>query len=60
MWIVQHFGDVVDITTKVVAAGAAIAAVTPTPKDDSVFAIVRKAVDFVGLNFCHAKNQSAA
>lgn len=58
MWLVQHFGDIVDVASKVVAAGAAIAAFTPTPKDDTVFSALRKAVDFVGFNFGHAKNKT--
>jgi hypothetical protein len=57
MWIVAHFGDVVDIASKVVAAASAVAALTPTPKDDTVLAGLRKVVDFVGFNFGFAKNK---
>lgn len=57
MWIVAHFGDVVDIASKIVAAASAVAALTPTPKDDTVLAGLRKVVDFVGFNFGFAKNK---
>lgn len=46
----------IDVATKVVAAAAAIASLTPTPKDDGILLIVRKVVDFFAFNFGHAKN----
>lgn len=45
-----------DIATSVVGTAAVIAAVTPTPKDDAVLAIVRKLLDFIGFNIGFAKN----
>jgi hypothetical protein len=42
-----------------VASASAIAAVTPSPKDDGVLSIVRKIVDLLALNFWGAKNASA-
>lgn len=42
----------------VVGIASAIAALTPTPKDDTFLAKVRKAVDLVALNVKHAKNES--
>lgn len=40
----------------VMGAAAAIAALTPTPKDDSVVAFLRKIVDIIGMNIGNAKN----
>lgn len=51
--IVQVF----DIVSSVVGVAAMIAALTPTPADDSILAVVRKVLDFVGGNFLHAKNK---
>lgn len=42
--------------TAVVAAAATIAALTATPKDDGAVAVLRKAIDVIGMNFGHAKN----
>ncbi len=43
--------------TTLVTAAAAIAALTPSPKDDSLVSKLRKAVDFLGLNWGFAKNE---
>ena len=51
------FYTLIDIAAKVVAAAAAIAAVTPTPKDDSALAFVRKILDLLALNVFNAKNK---
>ena len=48
---------VLDIATSVVGTAAVIAAATPTPKDDNVFAIVKKVLDFLAFNFWNAKNR---
>ena len=42
--------------TTVMAAAAAIAALTPSPKDDSWIAKIRKVIDIVGWNWGFAKN----
>lgn len=39
-----------------IAAAAAIAALTPSPKDDASVAKLRKLIDFLGLNWGFAKN----
>jgi len=41
-----------------VAGAAAIAALTPTPKDDAILARIRKIVDMLALNVGNAKNKS--
>lgn len=43
--------------TSVVAAAAAISALTPTPKDDSLVGKLYKLIDFVGLNWGFARNK---
>lgn len=39
-----------------ISAFAAIAALTPTPKDDGILLLLRKIIDFAALNFGGAKN----
>jgi hypothetical protein len=51
--------DIVTIlmyATAAVTACSAIAAVTPTPKDDQAVAWMYKIIDFVALNFGKAKD----
>ncbi len=43
--------------TAAVTACSAIAAVTPTPKDDQAVAWMYKIIDFVALNFGKAKDK---
>lgn len=57
MWIITNAGNIFEIVSQVVAVSAAIAAMTPSPKDDGVVASVRKVVDLLGFNFGFAKNQ---
>jgi hypothetical protein len=57
MWLIQNLGTIIDIATKVIAAAAAVAAVTPTPTDDGIVAKARAVVDFLGFNFGFAKNK---
>jgi len=42
--------------TAAVTACSAIAAVTPTPKDDAAVAWAYKIIDFIALNFGKAKD----
>lgn len=46
-----------DIITLVISLCAAIAAVTPTPKDDTIVAKIMKVVNVLGLNVGNAKNR---
>jgi hypothetical protein len=50
--------DILEALSLVVAGASMIAALTPTPKDDGVLLWVRKAIDFLALNFLGAKNAS--
>lgn len=49
--------DWLEVASVVIAAAATIAAVTPTKKDDSFVAKVRKIVDALAINFGNAKNK---
>jgi len=55
--IAAHIPEILEICTLVVALAAAIAALTPTPKDDGIVKKIRKVVDFLALNFGNAKNR---
>lgn len=57
MWIITNAGTIFEVVSQVVTVSALIAAITPTPKDDSVVASVRKVVDLLGFNFGFAKNK---
>lgn len=47
----------IQIASLIVATAAAIAALTPTPKDDGYVKTARKVVDFLALNFGGARNK---
>ena len=55
-WFMLNSEAIIDIATKVIAAAAAIAAVTPTKVDND---LLNKLLGFVnlGLNVLKAKNQ---
>jgi len=55
-WILNHKLDLFNIATAVVAAAAAITALTPSPKDDGVVAKARAFLDLLAFNFGFAKN----
>jgi hypothetical protein len=44
------------VLTTTMSAAAAIAAMTPSPKDDSRIARIRKVIDILGWNWGFAKN----
>ncbi len=46
------------VLTSTVTAAAAMAALTPSPKDDSWVAKIRKVIDIFGWNWGFAKNSS--
>jgi len=48
--------DILMYATAAVTACSAIAAVTPTPKDDAAVAWAYKIIDMVALNFGKAKD----
>jgi len=52
--------DILMYATAAVTACSAIAAVTPTPKDDAAVAWAYKIIDMVALNFGKAKEKGDA
>ena len=57
-WILTHKLDLLHALTAVVAAAAAITALTPSPKDDGAVAKLRAVLDFFAFNFGFAKNST--
>ena len=55
-YLIENWQDISVTILAVIGAAAAIAAWTPTPKDDSVVAFLRKIVDLIGQNYGGAKN----
>ena len=49
--------DIFNIVTAAVALASAVAAVTPTPKDDEWVAVAYKYLDMVALNIGLAKDK---
>ena len=43
-----------------VSGAAAIAALTPTPKDDGILLVIRKIIDFLALNIGGARNDKSS
>ena len=56
-WILTHQLELVHAITAVVAAASAIAALTPTPKDDTWAGKLHKIVDWLALNVGKAKDK---
>lgn len=56
-YITNNYEQIILIIATVVTAASAIAALTPTPKDDSAIAWVRKIIDFLALNILNAKKK---
>ena len=54
-WILNNSDDIFNIVTAIIAAASVIAAVTPTPKDDSVLSTVKAVVNFLAINVKNAK-----
>ena len=52
--------DILMYATAAVTACSAIAAVTPTPKDDQAVACAYKVIDMIALNFGKAKDKGDA
>ena len=48
---------ILQVVTAVIAAASAIAALTPTPKDDGLLKKVAKIVDLLALNVFRAKDK---
>ena len=55
-WILEHKDALISIVTGVVALASAIAALTPTPKDDGWVKKAYKVIDLLALNVGKAKD----
>jgi|TARA_R100000455_G_C6191443_1_gene65534 hypothetical protein len=56
-YIIQNSDSLLAIATTIVAAASAIAAITPTPKDDTWTSKAYKLVDWLALNVGKAKDK---
>ncbi len=54
-YITENKEQLFGIITAVIAAASAIAALTPTPKDDGLVKKIYKVIDFLALNVFNAK-----
>ena len=54
--MIDQIIDLINLATAVVTTCSAIAALTPTPVDDSLVAKAYKIVDFLAINIGQAKN----
>ena len=57
-WILEHKEALIGILTGAVALASAIAALTPTPKDDTIVGKIYKVIDLLALNVGKAKDKS--
>ena len=55
-YILENTAELLGIATAVVTAASAIAALTPTPRDDTWVAKVYSIVDWLALNIGRAKD----
>jgi len=56
-WILIHKIDILNIVTSIVATCSAIAALTPTPKDDGFLKKAYMLIDWLALNVGKAKDK---
>jgi len=55
-WIITNASDLIGVAATIIAAASAVAALTPTPKDDTWVAKLYKIVDWLALNVGKAKD----
>jgi len=56
-YIVTNLDSLLLVLTSIVAAASAVAALTPTPKDDAFVSKVYKVIDWLALNLGKAKDK---
>ncbi len=56
-YILDNKEQLFGVVTAVIAAASAIAALTPTPKDDTIIGKAYKLVDWLALNVFKAKDK---
>tara|TARA_Y100001938_G_scaffold150945_1_gene244557 strand:- start:216 stop:398 length:183 start_codon:yes stop_codon:yes gene_type:complete len=55
-WLTENWTDIVNAVTALVAAAAAVTALTPSPKDDNILKKIRDVLNVIGFNVGNAKN----
>ena len=56
-WILENKEALISIITGIVAVASAIAALTPTPKDDTIVGKIYKVIDLLAINVGKAKDK---
>ena len=56
-WILSNKLELINVVTAIVAAASAVAALTPTPKDNGWVAKAYKIIDWLALNVGKAKDK---
>jgi hypothetical protein len=56
-WISTHADQIIGALTSIVTGASALAALTPTPKDDTFIGKIYKVIDFLALNIGKAKDK---
>jgi len=54
-YILENKDELFGVVTAIIAAASAIAALTPTPKDDTIIGKAYKVIDWLALNVFTAK-----
>jgi hypothetical protein len=54
-YILENKDELFGVVTAIIAAASAIAALTPTPKDDTFIGKAYKIIDWLALNVFNAK-----
>jgi hypothetical protein len=57
LWLSEHGGQLVDALTTIISGASLLAALTPTPKDDTFLGKLYKLIDWLALNIGHAKDK---
>ena len=56
-YIIENKEQLFGIATTIIAAASAIAALTPTPKDDTIVGKAYKVINWLALNIFNAKSK---
>ena len=56
-YIIDHKEGIIQAITAVIAAASAIAALTPTPKDEGIIRKISRFIDLLALNVGKAKDK---
>lgn len=56
-FIIENHELLLSLGTSLIALASALAALTPTPRDDGVVSALRRLLDLVALNVGHARSR---